>query len=70
MELLVLIVVVLAVVQVLAGEKNEKKFSGGLKECRSLGEPHKWSYNRNDRLECTECGFVAGREMSSNEAEE
>lgn len=70
MELLILIVVVLVITQILAGEKSEKKFSGGLKECRSLGEPHKWSYNRNDKLECTDCGFVAGREVPSNEAEE
>lgn len=70
MEVIVLIVVVLVIVQVLMGQNNEKKFSGRLKDCRFVKEPHKWSYNRNDRLECIECGFVAGTEESSNEVEE
>lgn len=69
MELLIIIVVMMLIVNILAGYSNEKNFSGNLKNCRSLNEPHKWSYNKNDRLECTECGFVAGREEPSNEAE-
>ena len=70
MELLILVVVVVLIVNVLSGYSDEKNFSGGgLRDCRSLSEPHKWSYNKNNRLECTECGFVAGRENPSNEIE-
>lgn len=67
MELLIIVVVVLIIIQVLVSNNDEKNFSGGLKDCRTLGEPHKWSYNRNDKLECTECSFVAGREEPSHE---
>lgn len=70
MEVIVLIVVVLIVVQVLMGQKSEKKISGRLRDCRFLGEPHKWSYNRNDKLECIDCGFVAGTEELPDETEE
>lgn len=67
MELLILVVVVMLIVQLVGGYSDEKNFSGGLKDCRFRQEPHRWSYNKNDKLECLECGFVAGREELQNE---
>jgi hypothetical protein len=67
MELLIIVLVVVLIVHVVAAESEEKNFSGNLKDCRFREEPHRWSYNKNDKLECLECGFVAGREEPQNE---
>lgn len=67
MELLILVVFVVLVANLVGGYSDENNFSGGLKDCRFRGEPHSWSYNKNDKLECLECGFVAGREELQNE---
>lgn len=29
-------------------------------DCYVVGTPHKWSYNAQDKLQCTACGVVAG----------
>lgn len=70
MEMLILIVTVVLIVTVLAGYSDEKNFSGSIKDCRFRNEPHSWSYNKNNKLECIACGFVAGREEPSNETKE
>jgi len=69
MELLIIVVVVLLIINILIGYEDEKNFSGSLRDCRFRNEPHNWSYNKNNTLECVECGFVAGREEQSNESE-
>jgi Zn ribbon nucleic-acid-binding protein len=61
MEFIITLVLVLVVLQGFSAQRKEKNFSSGIKDCRFMKEPHKWSYNASDRLECLECGFVAGR---------
>lgn len=68
MELLILVVVVMLIVVTVSGHSDEKNFSGRVRDCRFRNEPHSWSYNKNNTLECTECGFVAGREDTPNDS--
>jgi hypothetical protein len=64
MILLALFALVIAVVWVsitssissTVGGVNDKK----VLDCSLLDEPHKWSYNKDDRLQCTQCNMIAG----------
>lgn len=69
MEMIITLTAVMLILVILTGFSDEKNFSGRLKDCRFRDEPHNWSYNKNNTLECIECGFVAGREEPSDEAE-
>lgn len=67
MGFIVLFAVVMLILHTFSVAGEEKKFSVSIKNCRFREEPHKWSYNRNDTLQCIECGFIAGTEESTDE---
>lgn len=60
MEIVVLAVLLGMIVSFLTGKSDENKFSESKKECSLNNQPHKWSYNKDDRLQCTECNLTAG----------
>lgn len=60
MEIVVLTVLLGIIVSFLTGKSDENKITEPKKECSSKDEPHKWSYNKDNRLQCIECNLVAG----------
>lgn len=53
---------------------NFIKFNNGywekayLEQRREACKPHSWSYNFQDKLQCTRCGFVAGIILDEEES--
>lgn len=65
MDLIVLILLILLIVMPFIETTDENKFSSStrLLDCSNRDAPHNWTYNSNDKLECTVCGLVAGERV-------
>jgi hypothetical protein len=61
MEILVLTVIVALVISSLSKKSTENNLKDSKKSCDLKKEPHKWSYNVSNTLQCLECDTIAGQ---------
>jgi hypothetical protein len=47
-------------VNIVSPNPSEEATRNAVMPCYEKNEPHDWTYNKDDKLQCTVCNYVAG----------